>query len=373
MNLVSFAARNLLRRPARTGLSVLGIALAVGAAVALLALGGGITRSVDQAFDERGATLAILQRGASDVFGGFLAEDLQGRIGAAPGVAGVTGELIAFTTSEARRHVLVVGWSSGSFAWAHLPLRAGRPPRPDETRSVVLGDTVADALGKSVGDTVELFDETFVIVGISAYRSVMNRGLAIMPLAVLQELTFRPRQVTGFSVRLAPSLRGREPVERLKLELGRLGPVVVSETRDIMADDRNVRVLDAIASVISTIALALGVLGVLNTMLITVQERTREIGILAAIGWAPAGLMGLVLLEGVLLGLAGCVGGVILGVASTRFFGLVPAVGSYISFTPEAPQVAAVAGAALVLSLVGGLYPAWRAIRIEPLQALRHM
>src|SRR5262245_57418017 len=100
MTLIQLALRNLERRPLRTALSILGIGLAVGSVLALVALSYAIESSTRDGLDELGAELAVTQRGAPDFFGGFLSEDLESRIAAVPGVVRVTPELFMFAPSD---------------------------------------------------------------------------------------------------------------------------------------------------------------------------------------------------------------------------------------------------------------------------------
>jgi putative ABC transport system permease protein len=361
-----------MRRPTRSILSAIGIALAVGSALALLALGEGIERSVNQAFDERGSQLIVARRGATDLFSDLIAGALAPRIAATAGVAEVTSELAVFTTTGQRRHMVVLGWEPQGFVWRAMPLAAGRKPIAGAEREVVVGEAVSEALSKRVGDTVELFDETFTIVGISAYRSVLNRGLIIMPLAKLQELAFREGQVTGFSVRLDAGI-GRDELPALKARIAAAGPFMVSETRDMMAGDRNIEVLKAISLAVSAVALGIGMLGVLNTILISVQERTREIGIIAALGWSGREIVALVLVEGIVLSVAGTFAGLVLGLLTTQLFAYIPAIGSFIAFEAKPLQIVGVTILALAGSLLGALYPAWRALGVDPAEALRRL
>src|ERR1700738_1743475 len=110
MNLVGLALRNLRRRPVRTGLSILGIALAVGGALALIALSRSIQDSSREAINELGDDFVVTQKGAADIFGGFIPESTIERVAALPGVARVSGELFMFATRAGARSVLTVGW-----------------------------------------------------------------------------------------------------------------------------------------------------------------------------------------------------------------------------------------------------------------------
>ncbi len=196
MNLVSLAFRNLKRRPVRTCLSVLGIALAVGSALAVTALSRSIQDSTREGMAEIGGDLVVMQKGASDIFGGFIPEAAVERIAAIPGVARVSGALVAFAPSRVGNNVLTFGWPDKSDLWKKVPLREGRLPAAWERHVAVLGDTVAASLGKKLNDELVLFGETFRVVGIAGYASTVNRSLVLVPLVDLQEASFRPRQVT---------------------------------------------------------------------------------------------------------------------------------------------------------------------------------
>src|SRR5688572_23443664 len=114
MTLTSLALKNLKRRPIRTLLTTIGIALAVGAVLVLVALSRSLNETARERFDEFGADLTITQRGAPDFFSGFLPEQLEARIAAVPGVARVSGELLMFAPGEGDKHILASGWKETS-------------------------------------------------------------------------------------------------------------------------------------------------------------------------------------------------------------------------------------------------------------------
>src|SRR2546427_554000 len=122
MNLVGLALRNLKRRPVRTCLSILGIGLAVGSALALIALSRSIQDSTRESMDEMGDDLVVMQKGASDIFGGFIPEQTVERVAAIPGVARVAGELFMFAPSAGGHVTLTLGWPDTSYLWKKVPL-----------------------------------------------------------------------------------------------------------------------------------------------------------------------------------------------------------------------------------------------------------
>jgi putative ABC transport system permease protein len=370
MNLFGLALINLRRRPTRTLLSTLGIGLAVGGAVALLSLGEGIRGGVGDSLDERGADLVVSQRASTDAFGGRLPASLGARLAAIPGVVGVDGEMIAFAAHAGGRPILVAGVAPGSAALRQAPIVAGRNLRPGDDRQVVLGDVIAESLGLAPGATIELQEESFEVVGVARWASRMNRSVVLMPLPALQAITFRPDQVTGFHIRLDEP-RDAARREAVRAALAAAGPVMVSDAAEVMDHDRNLAVLNAVSLAVSLIALALGGLNVLSSQLMSVQERTREIGIIAAIGWTDRRLLALILLEGMVLGAAGCALGTGIGIAFTGLFEAIPAIGSYITFKPSMGGLVLPLAGAMVLCAAGALYPAWRAVRLSPAAALR--
>jgi putative ABC transport system permease protein len=367
VNLIGLAVRNLCRRPTRTASTILGIALAVGSALSLMALSRSIEDSTRESIDELGTDVAVTQKGASDLFGGFLPEELAGRLSTIPGIVRVTGELFLFAPSENDRQILVSAWTNTGRA---VPLREGRLLGAGEHNVALIGDLAAESTSKKLGDNIEILGQQFRIVGVTKYASNVNRNTVTVPLADLQETAYRRGQVSMFHVDLQ---RGQSPavVAGVKQDIAALGNVSVSMSNEMFENDRNVQVLKAVSLSISIIALGMASLGIFNTLLMTIQERTREIGIVAAIGWSDARIMGSIVAEGLMMCVVGCVLGVASGFLVALLFPLIPKIGDYIQFRPTLALVLPVVAAAFVLCTAGALYPAWRATRMTPAEALQ--
>ncbi|HEY5814091.1 MAG TPA: ABC transporter permease, partial [Terrimicrobiaceae bacterium] len=116
----------------------------------------------------------------------------------------------------------------------------------------------------------------------------------------------------------------------------------------------------------SLLAVIVGVLGVMNTMLMTVFERTQEICILLAIGWKRARIVGMILWESVLLGFLGGVVGVILGVACVKVLQRTPAIRGLLEPDLSAGLLLLAVALSVLVGVISGLYPAWRSSRLEP-------
>lgn len=372
MNLVGLALRNLKRRPIRTCLSILGIGLAVGTALALIALSRSIQDSTREGMDEIGDDLVVMQKGSSDIFGGFIPEETVDRIAALPGIVRVSGELVTFAPSGFANNVLTLGWPDASYLWKKVPLREGRVPAAGERRVAVLGDTAAASLGKKLDDDLELIGQTFRVVGIAAYTTTVNRGLVLVPLIDLQEASYRPRQVTIVHVNVEHA-SGRAELGSVREAIEALGKVTASTANEVLNNDRNFAILEAVSLAVSIIAVAMSALNVLTALVMATQERTREIGIFAAIGWSNARIMMSIVIEGILMCVSGCVLGVLLSLLAAFAFPRIPAIGNLISFKPSVALIAPVVVAAFVLCVLGALLPAWRAVRMVPAEALRRL
>jgi putative ABC transport system permease protein len=372
MNLVGLALRNLKRRPMRTCLSVLGVGLAVGSALALMTLSRSIQDSTREGMDEIGGDLVVMPKGASDIFGGFIPEGTVERIAAIPGVVQMSGALAAFAPSGVATDVLTFGWPDASYLWKKVPLREGRVPDAGERHVAVLGDRAAASLGRKLNDELDLFGETFRVVGIAGYASAVNRSLVLVPLADLQEASYRPRQVTLAHVSVE-NARDRTELARIREEIETLGNFVAATPNEVLDHDRNFAILEAVSLAVAILAVGMSALNVLTTLVLATQERTREIGIFAAIGWSGGRVVKSIVIEGMLICAIGCGLGVLLSFLAADAFPRVPTIGNLISFKPSLGVIAPVIGAAFVLSVFGALLPAWRAVRMLPAEALRRM
>jgi putative ABC transport system permease protein len=370
MNLLTLALRNLRRRPVRTGLAAIGIAIAVGSALSLLAFARGIHDGAREGLGEIGGDLVVMSKNASSLFSGFIPDSAIERIGAAPGVTQTSGALIVIAPDGGADNVLTFGWPDGSFLWKGVPLRQGRVPADGESRVAVLGEAASAALGKKLGDEIELFGQPFKVVGIAAYRSRVNSGAVLTPLADLQEASYRPRQVTIVHVRVADA-GDPEALVRVRDAIDATGAVVAVRAAEVVEHDRNFLVLAAAALAAAAFAALMSALNVVTVLAMGTQERTREIGIFSAIGWSGGRIMESIVIEGVLVWAIGCALGVGLSFAAAYAVPYIPVIGRLIAFHPDAALIVPVVGAALALCLIGALAPAWRAARMLPAEALR--
>jgi len=371
VNHVELAFRNLQRRRTRSILTILGVAFAVGSFITLYGLSRSVHENVERSFDEHGTDLTVKRRGIAEPFGGTIPEEVVPEIKKIPGVEDVAGQLITFAATDNDDNVLAVGWSPDSFYWTTAPLKAGRLPYPDESKVALVGSEIARTLGKKVGDEITLLGDKFRIVGLTDYHSIINRNQVIVKLADLQEMTFRTGAVTFLSIKLEHPGDQAE-ADRVSQAVEALDKLTVSPSEGMLRNDSLFGLMTAVSSAMAWVALFMGVLMVLNTLLMAVLERTREIGILSAIGWSKERIMLALVIEGFILSAFGGLVGIVLGIAGSKFLSSIPSIGRYVAVEPTIPLIAITALAAVVLGVLGSFYPAWVATRASPAEALEH-
>ncbi len=375
MSFLTFVLKNLFRRRVRTVLTLVGVSLAVGAVVALVGVSNGLESAFLDLYDRRGVDLVVVKAGVTERLTSALDERLGEKIAQVPGVRDVAWglmDVVSFQDLDLFA-VVVQGWPDDTFMLQDLKLLEGRSLRPGDGRVVMLGKILAKNMGKKLGDQVEIIeDEPFEVIGIFESFSVYENGSMIVPLGELQKLMDRPGQVTGFNV-IADDSQDRAAVERLAAEIKKLSPgLEPMMTNDFVTSSSQLNVVRSMAWLTSAIALVIGTVGMLNTMVMSVFERTQEIGILRAIGWRRGRVVSMVLAESLLMSVAGAVIGTIAATVVTRLLRELPQAAGMVAGQFD-PQVAGQGFLiALVVGLVGGLYPAWRAAQLLPTEALRH-
>jgi putative ABC transport system permease protein len=371
MHLATLPIRNLVGQPIRSSLTILGVAVAIAGFIALAGLTEGAQHSFASGIDEPGGDLVATQRNGYSLLSNSIPQSLEKELSAVAGVDAISGVLLNITTVNDEANVVIAGWPPDSFMWSNLHLVAGRVPGASEARAAVLGESIVKALGKKLGDTIELQFQPYTIVGIAAFDTVLNQNIAIVPLAGLQELLGREGNVTLFQVRLKRPL-DPDKVTAVRAQLATVADnFAVTTTSEFAGNLRFFRLMQAIASTVSGIVLVAAVLGIANTMLMAVNERMFELGILASIGWRPRRILGLILAEGLAISAIGGILGVGFGV-----FAMNVASASRLAAGLLEPYMTLDLGLRALIAVflagpLGALYPAWRATRLLPAEALR--
>jgi ABC-type antimicrobial peptide transport system permease subunit len=358
--------QSLFQRSTRTFLTVGTIGLTVGAIMALEGTIRGMLSSMEGMF--AGVEIMVRQANISDTELSVLDERLGDKVEALPDVQSASGVIFtAVLLPEANSFFIVFGYEPHEYAIQRYKIVEGEPLTGN--RQIIIGHTMAEALHQGVGSTIELTGTRFRVVGIYETNIGWEEMGGVMTLRDAQILAGRPHKVSMYAVKMNDPEKAGEVVSWINHEFPEAAAALSGDFVDQMPDQKTI---NALIGGISFLAIAVGGVGVLNTMLMAVFERTREIGVLRALGWRRRSILRLILTEALYLGLIGAVVGIGIAFGLVALIGLEPTFGPMLQPIWEADVFTRAITIALLLGLLGGLYPAYRATRMQPVEALRY-
>jgi len=310
----------------------------------------------------------IRQADVSDTSLSAIDERIGDKIAAMPEVKYVSGVIIAAVVlPDTGGFFIIEGYEPGSNSIQRFKIIEGKPL--SSNHEIIIGKQMADLLKRRIGDSLDLSGVRFRIVGIYESKVSWEELGGVITLRDGQTFTGRPRKVTMYSVKLHDPSQANEMVTKVNRQFPEVYASLTGEFVQQMPDIQN---SNGMLNGISFLAILIGGVGVLNTMLMAVFERTREIGVLRALGWQRKAILGLILKEALILGLLG--GFVSIGIALilAHLIQREPTLGAYLTPSWDWIIFLRAISIALLLGLLGGLYPAYRATRLQPIEALRY-
>jgi ABC-type antimicrobial peptide transport system permease subunit len=360
-------ARNLFRRRTRTLLTMVGIGISVAVIVALQGFTGGFVAQMETTFGGGTADLMAVEADISDMEYSSIDERVGKKLVTVPGIKYVSGTVFGFLTHPQMTYLIIWGYHPGEHAIRQFRIVEGEGLSAN--RQIILGKTAAETMDKKVGQTIKILDSNFRVVGIYETGISFLDISGVISLREAQKLFRKPRQVGWYAIKLEDP----KEADRIIAYLEKSFPEIsVSKTSDLAEALPDFKTLQTMETAISVLAILVGGIGMMNTVFMSVFERTREIGSLRALGWRKWRVLGLILRESLLLslvsGVIGIIGGVLLGQVGSLAQGFGRLFQGH--FGPSLFIRALVM--ALVLGAIAGLYPAWWASRLSPVEALRY-
>jgi len=387
----------------RTGLTMLGMVIGVGAVVLMMAIGQGAQYAVAQTISSMGSNIFVVLSGFTATGG------VRHGSGSAPTLNVSDAEAIA--DLEGVDTVAPVHWGSVQMvhgannwnAWVHgttpayldarsWPLSDGAVFTDSDvraaTRVALIGRTIAENLfgGENpVGKTFRIGQAPFVVLGVMAPKGQNLDGrdqddLVVMPYTTAQRKVFgtafqgsvRQILVKASSAEAMPALE--KSIESLLRQRHRLRESAdndftlrnLTAVADTAAE--TTRVMSMLLGAIASVSLLVGGIGIMNIMLVSVTERTREIGIRMAIGARQREILLQFLLEAIIISVIGCLVGLALGIGGALLVGYLSKTAVVVSGSAALAAFAVAAGVGIFF----GYYPAHKAARLDPIEALRY-
>jgi putative ABC transport system permease protein len=400
-----FAWRNLLTRPLRTFLALVGLSVPILGVLGLFCVSDGLRNLVGNTLDKITGVVVLSENVPTPVFS-HLPASLADRLRAIPGVRAVAPELwglpstvgkvslIAKTSDflmknpeQRMQSFLDTTIVQGQDIAAHKGLKSAVYPSALKegrflnvsdvnSRNIVISRKIAkeqkDPSGrpKEVGNQLKIGKEDFTIIGIYDTGSFFLDPVIVMDINTARKVLSEPAErVSSFYVEADNPDKIAEVAKRIEETI--TDPLVDARSMDeFAANFGNVMGdLDRFLLMIVSLTLVVGVIGIINTMLMSTTERFVEFGVLRTNGWSRSNVLSLVTIESAYLGLLSGVVGCVLAFALTQIANQFLGGGLSLQFSPK------LIGLGLALSVVmgtlGGLYPAWKASRLVPMDAIR--
>ncbi|HWB10607.1 MAG TPA: ABC transporter permease [Pirellulales bacterium] len=374
MHFFSFICKSLRRRPVRSGLTASGVAVAVAAVVMLVGISRGFETELLKVYEQHGTDLIVFRAGVAQRLTSSLDMGLGDKIAGLPNVERVVPGLMDVVSFEKFDlfGVTVNGWPADSAVFDQMQVVEGSRIEAGDGRVIMLGSVLAKNLDKHVGDEIDVIEgQSFKVVGIYQSHNVFENGSMVMALDELQKLMDREGDITFFMV--TADDKDKAAVEALRDRIRKLAPGIDAMSgRDYADTAIELRLARSSAWLTSAVALVVGAIGTLNTMVMSVFERVHEIGLMRAIGWRRSRIVQMIMSESLVLALVGALAGTIVALVGTRVLSQLPLYARVVSGDVEPGIVLQGVAIAVLVGLFGGLYPAWRAAGLLPTEALRH-
>jgi putative ABC transport system permease protein len=391
MNVFLISIKNLKRKKIRSALTIGGVAIAVAVLVSLMGFDKGYQQSLTSNIDRMGYQLLVTAKGCQYeaatmmLKGGgglrYMEQDAYEQIRSDQRIDKMTPQLVAtvFDPDRAEGEGGFVMFMGIRPSYMELKpwntFKSGDWFTAPDADEVIMGYEAAELEQRSVGD--EIFipgkDKIMKVIGIFERTGTQDDGILFIPLQTAQRIFELPGKLTGVGIKL----KDIQTISKVEEDLYEVPGIQVISMAQVRGTILNlIASAKIMANSIAVIAIFIAVIGVINTILMSVFERTQEIGVLKAIGASRFDIFRLIWTETILICVAGGVLGNIAALAAARAVETI--IIKILPYAPSGPLVVIETGllvqaliGAIILGLISGLYPAWRACAMVPVEAIR--
>ena len=389
MSFLSLVVKNPFRNKTRSALAIVGIAIGIMVIVALGMVTGGLKTSTQSTLKAGAAEITALQTGSNSLMGsgGTLNESLSTDLLSIGGVKDTAGILRATNTSTTSSQlssnssqssfgpggsISVTGIDPGKLSLVGIDSVNGTTFSNSSTDEVIIGKTFAQDQNMTVGNTINLYGKDFKITGTFETGNFITDAGIYMPLSTLQNLTSNDNKISAILVKVTDNANVTTVSQNIESAYPNQLTTTTAEATASRIN-QGLGFIDTASWAISLLAIFIGAVGVINTMIMSVYERTREIGVLKAVGWTDKRILAMILGESIVLTLIAFVVGTVIAVVGVEILlTYSPSVSGIIKPSFALDIFVRAFLVAFLVGVIGGLYPAYRASRLSPTEALRY-
>lgn len=375
---ITLIFKNPFRNKTRSALSIIGIAIGIATIVALGLITAGMQDSVQTTFNEGGAEITITNSTTVGGNNGMIKESSLTELKNITGVIDVAGELSysESSSSQSRRggpdnddymFNTITGISSDKLDLAGIKNINGSAFKNNATEAIV-GAQYAMENNVSIGDNITIRNTNFKITGIYETGSMFMDDGIYSSLDKLQYLTDTD-EVSSVLVKTEEGANDTHISDKIEEKYSDFSTLTSEEMSSMM--DNVVGILDAVSLAVSGLAIIVGAIGIINTMVMAVYERTKEIGVLKSVGWRPKRILAMILGETLVLTTLSGIVGSIFGILISEIGVLLIGSDNFaLGYNPNTFILAF--GITIFVGIIGGIYPAYKASKLAPTEALRY-
>lgn len=370
MSFLWLISHNVWSKKVRSLLTSLAVAIGVLTVVSLGIVTESLRTTAASVLEVGSADFTFVQRGLSDILESAITEGQLKQVQGVDGIKSAIGVLLDTEKLNADNPLVVeIGISPTDIAGFGIRINEGEPFGATAANEVMVGSRLAASLGVTVGSTIKAGGGEMKVVGIFTTGNVFGDSALMFPLIPFQAYE---RQPGGLSMIFAKVDKGQKiPVVQKRVEKEIPLLIGIKNLLEFGRADRSFQLITAADRAATIVAIVVGAVIVMNTMLLSLVERYREFGVLRAIGWSRRRLIALVGGEAAIIGFVGAIIGVGLAVGGTEILATLPSLKGVFHPKFEAWIFGRALLTAAALTLLGALYPAIRAARLAPLEALR--
>ncbi|MGC9517305.1 MAG: ABC transporter permease [Methanomicrobiales archaeon] len=379
MKYIGLIVKNPFRNKTRSSLAIIGIAIGIATIVALGLITGGLKESTENTLKSGGAEITVIQDGTDGFLSGSIDKERVTDIKNISGIKDTAGILRTSvrleddsSSSFGPGGFTVSGMESNKLYLAGIENVNGTVFSEGDKNEMIMGKTAAQNLNKTVGDTITIFNEEFKITGIFESGNFITDAGAYISLDKLQNLTENEDKVSTIAVKINDNANATEVGNAI--ENAYPDELATTSSADQLGRiNQGLSFIDTATWAISLLAIIIGGVGVINTMIMSVYERTREIGVLKAVGWRGRRILGMILGESIVLTLIAALVGIVLGIVGVEvLLSITPSTQGILEPAYSLELFIRALGIAFLVGIIGGIYPAFRASRLAPTEALRY-